>query len=150
MKKYLIIIFIFFYYNSASGIALFDTEFYEIKFISDNVEDTKIKKINEIKFKSINNIFNKILEKNDFNSLKREINEDLINTAWPQVDTKNLIDPTYELVVQINGKKRYTRQTDIGLEQSEVEKICKVEFNMNLSDYKKIIYIPDKIINFVG
>ena len=74
MKKYLVIIFIFFYYNSASGIALFDTEFYEIKFISDNVEDTKIKKINEIKFKSINNIFNKILVKNDFNSLKREIN----------------------------------------------------------------------------
>ncbi len=77
-------------------------------------------------------------------------NEDLINTAWPQVDTKNLKDPTYELVIQINGKKRHTRQTDIGLEQSEVEEICKVEFNMNLSDYKKIIYIPDKIINFVG
>ena len=81
---------------------------------------------------------------------KEYFNEDLINTAWPQVDTKNLKDPTYELVVQINGKKRHTRQTDIGLEQSEVEEICKVEFNMNLSDYKKIIYIPDKIINFVG
>ena len=81
---------------------------------------------------------------------KEYFNEDLINTAWPQVDTKNLKDPTYELVIQINGKKRHTRQTDIGLEQSEVEEICKVEFNMNLSDYKKIIYIPDKIINFVG
>ena len=74
----------------------------------------------------------------------------MINTAWPQVDTKNLKDPTYELVIQINGKKRHTRQTDIGLEQSEVEEICKSEFNMNLSDYKKIIYIQDKIINFVG
>ena len=77
-------------------------------------------------------------------------NEDLINTAWPQVDTKNLKDPTYELVIQINGKKRFTRETDIGLNQSEVERICKDDFDMNTSEFKKIIYIQDKIINFVG
>ena len=39
---------------------------------------------------------------------------------------------------------------DIGLKQSEVEEICKDEFDMNMSDFKKIIYIQDKIINFVG
>ena len=76
--------------------------------------------------------------------------ENLINVTWPEVDTKNLKDPTYELVVQINGKKKYTRDTDIGLEQLEVENICKEEFNMNISEFKKIIYIKDKIINFVG
>ena len=76
--------------------------------------------------------------------------EDLINITWPQVDNENLKDPTYELVVQINGKKRFTRETEIGLEQSEVEKICKDDFDMNTSDFKKIIYIQDKIINFVG
>ena len=76
--------------------------------------------------------------------------ENLIDVTWPEVDTDNLKDPTYELVVQINGKKTYTRDTDIGLEQIEIEKICKEEFNMNLSEFKKIIYIKDKIINFVG
>ena len=76
--------------------------------------------------------------------------EDLINITWPQVDNENLKDPTYELVVQINGKKRFTRETEIGLEQSEVEKICKDDFDMNTSNFKKIIYIQDKIINFVG
>ena len=76
--------------------------------------------------------------------------EDLINITWPQVDNENLKDPTYELVVQVNGKKRFTRETEIGLEQSEVEKICKDDFDMNTSDFKKIIYIQDKIINFVG
>jgi len=76
--------------------------------------------------------------------------EDLINITWPLVDTENLKDPTYELVIQINGKKRFTRETEIGLEQSEVEKICKDDFDMNTSDFKKIIYIQDKIINFVG
>ncbi len=76
--------------------------------------------------------------------------DELINVAWPKVDTENLKDPTYELVVQINGKKKYTRETKIGLEQAEVEHICKEEFDMNISEYKKIIYIQDKIINFVG
>ncbi len=75
--------------------------------------------------------------------------EDLIKITWPLVDTKNLKDPTYELVIQINGKKRFTRETDIGLNQSEVERICKEDFNMNTSEFKKIIYIQDKIINFV-
>jgi leucyl-tRNA synthetase len=76
--------------------------------------------------------------------------EDLINITWPLVDAENLKDPTYELVIQINGKKRFIRETEIGLEQSEVEKICKDDFDMNTSDFKKIIYIQDKIINFVG
>ena len=75
---------------------------------------------------------------------------ELINVAWPKVDTENLKDPTYELVIQLNGKKKYTRETIIGLEQAEVEHICKEEFDMNISEYKKIIYIQDKIINFVG
>ena len=76
--------------------------------------------------------------------------EDLIKIKWPQVDTENLKDPTYELVIQVNGKKRFTRETFIGLEQSEIEIICKDDFDLNISDFKKIIYIKDKIINFVG
>ena len=76
--------------------------------------------------------------------------EDLINITWPLVDAENLKDPTYELVIQINGKKRFTRETDIGLEQKKEKKICKDDFDMNTADFKKIIYIQDKIINFVG
>jgi len=76
--------------------------------------------------------------------------EDLIKISWPEVDTENLKDPTYELVIQVNGKKRFTRETDIGLEQDEIEQICKEEFNMNINDFKKIIYVQDKIVNFVG
>ena len=76
--------------------------------------------------------------------------EDLIKISWPEVDTENLKDPTYELVIQVNGKKRFTRETDIGLEQHEIEQICKEEFSMKVNDFKKIIYVQDKIINFVG
>jgi len=110
--------------------------------ISKNSKDMIIKNICILLFPMAPHIASEIYEE--------YFNEDLIQATWPEVDTENLNDPTYELVVQINGKKKHTRQTDIGLEQSEVEKICKDEFNMNISEFKKIIYIQDKIINFVG
>ena len=42
------------------------------------------------------------------------------------------------------------RDNFYGTLKSEIERICKDEFDMNMSDFKKIIYIKDKIINFVG
>jgi len=110
--------------------------------VSKNSKDMIIKNLCILLFPMAPHISSEIYEE--------YFNEDLIQATWPEVDTENLNDPTYELVVQINGKKKYTRQTDIGLDQSEVEKICKEEFKMNISEFKKIIYIQDKIINFVG
>src|SRR5210317_776831 len=112
------------------------------KEISKSSRDMIIKNISILLFPMAPHIASEIYEK--------YFGEDLINITWPLVDTENLKDPTYELVIQINGKKRFTRETDIGLEQSEVEKICKDDFDMNTTDFKKIIYIQDKIINFVG
>ena len=112
------------------------------KEISKSSRDMIIKNISILLFPMAPHIASEIYE--------NYFGEDLINITWPLVDTENLKDPTYELVVQINGKKRFTRETEIGLEQSEVEKICKDDFDMNTSDFKKIIYIQDKIINFVG
>ena len=83
-------------------------------------------------------VYNKFFEK------------DLIKQNWPITDMDNLIDPTYELVVQINGKKRFTRETNVGLSQDEILNICYKEYNISASDFKKVIYIKDKIINFVG
>ena len=112
------------------------------KEISKSSRDMIIKNISILLFPMAPHIASEIYE--------NYFGEDLINITWPQVDNENLKDPTYELVVQINGKKRFTRETEIGLGQSEVEKICKDDFDMNTSDFKKIIYIQDKIINFVG
>ena len=112
------------------------------KDVSKNSKDMIIKNICILLFPMAPHIASEIYEEN--------FKEELINVAWPKVDTGNLKDPTYELVVQINGKKKYTRETNIGLEQAEVENICKKEFEMNISEFKKIIYIQDKIINFVG
>ncbi len=47
-------------------------------------------------------------------------------------------------------KKRFTRETNVGLSQDEILNICYKEYNISASDFKKVIYIKDKIINFVG
>ena len=154
MKKYLVIIFIFFYYNSASGIALFDTEFYEIKFISDNVEDTKIKKINEIKFKSINNIFNKILVKNDFNSLKREINVDLINTFIQNIifEDEMIINNNYYSKIKINFNPReiiaYLRNNNLKYVEFIPDNLLTIIYNKNIIE-KSLLSKNNKYYNYL-
>ena len=58
--------------------------------------------------------------------------------------------PTFELVVQLNGKKKFAIEVSTGITQDEAEKICKENFDLNADGYSKIIFIKDKIINFVA
>jgi len=77
-------------------------------------------------------------------------NLNIAESTWPEYDQANLTNPTYELVVQINGKKRHTKIINTGTTQEEAEKICELEFQIEKKDYKKIIFVEDKIINFIG
>ena len=77
-------------------------------------------------------------------------NQNIAEFKWPEFDQANLTNPTYELVVQINGKKRHTKIINTGTTQEEAEKICELEFQIEKKDYKKIIFVEDKIINFIG
>ncbi len=77
-------------------------------------------------------------------------NLNIAEFTWPEYDQENLTNPTYELVVQINGKKRHTKIINTGNTQEEVEKLCELEFQIEKKDYKKIIFVEDKIINFIG
>ena len=77
-------------------------------------------------------------------------NQNIAEFTWPEFDQANLTNPTYELVVQINGKKRHTKIINTGTRQEEAEKICELEFQIEKKDYKKIIFVEDKIINFIG
>ena len=76
--------------------------------------------------------------------------QNIAELSWPIFDETNLTDPTYELVVQINGKKRHTIIVNTGTPKEEAEKICKIEFKLDVKNYKKIIFVEDKIINFIG
>ncbi len=75
---------------------------------------------------------------------------DITQTSWPVVDSKKIENPTYELVIQINGKKKYAIEVLSGLTQSEIEIICADNFQLDPVAYTKVIFVKDKIINFVG
>ena len=77
-------------------------------------------------------------------------NKDISTVDWPAYEESNLRNPTYELVVQINGKKKFTKEINTGTSQEEAEDICNSEFNIQVTDYKKVIFVEDKIINFIG
>jgi leucyl-tRNA synthetase len=56
----------------------------------------------------------------------------------------------YELVVQKNGKKLFTFQVSSELLQEDIINIINEKYpNYNLNNYKNVIYIKYKIINFV-
>ena len=77
-------------------------------------------------------------------------NKDISTVDWPAYEESNLRNPTYELVIQINGKKKFTKEINTGTSQEEAEDICNSEFNIKVTDYKKVIFVEDKIINFIG
>ena len=75
---------------------------------------------------------------------------DITQFAWPEVNKEKTENSTYELVVQINGKKKHALEVSTGLEQSEVEKLCFNKFELIGKEFNKVIFVKDKIINFVG
>ena len=77
-------------------------------------------------------------------------NQNISEISWPKFDEANLTNPTYELVIQINGKKKHTKVINTGTSQADVEKICEFEFKIYTRNYKKIIFVENKIINFIG
>jgi leucyl-tRNA synthetase len=76
--------------------------------------------------------------------------KDITKESWPEFDENYLTNPTFELVVQLNGKKKFAIEVSTGITQDEAEKICKENFDLNTDGYSKIIFIRDKIINFVA
>ena len=75
--------------------------------------------------------------------------KDISTIKWPEFDESNLSNPTYELVIQLNGKKKFTKVVNTGISQEEAEEACEDAFNIKASDYKKVIFVEDKIINFI-
>ena len=108
MRYFLIILTFFLYNNNVLSKNLFSSEFHTIKFISNNVDEEKINKITEIKFKSIDYIFKEILINKDYNNFKRNLNEDLINYFIKNIIVENekIINNNYFSEVKINFDKK--------------------------------------------
>jgi len=72
---------------------------------------------------------------------------------WPKYDEKLIKEEKTLLIIQINGKVRDKIEADIGITQKEAEKLAmqsdKIEKIINAKEIKKIIFVPNKLINLV-
>ena len=76
------------------------------------------------------------------------------DTLWPVVDKQALEKETATIVVQVNGKVRTRLEVPLGLPEEEVKSRAMAEANIQKfldgKEVKKIIVIPDKLINIVA
>jgi len=79
--------------------------------------------------------------------------ESIFKEKWLKYDSRLVKEDTFDLIIQINGKVRDKVEVPIGMNKSEAEKIAlrreKVRKRIERDKIKKIIYVPDKLINIV-
>ena len=107
MKILILTIIIIFLNKHCLAEDLFLTSFHNIEFISKNIDDDKIKKINKIKKKSILSIFKKTLLEKDYNEISTNISNDRINTFIKNIiiNDENIINNKYISKIKINFDK---------------------------------------------
>jgi len=72
---------------------------------------------------------------------------------WPKYDEKLIEEKNIILIIQINGKIRDKMEVKSGITQKEAEKIVlkseKIKNFIGKNEIKKIIFVPNKLINIV-
>ena len=73
-------------------------------------------------------------------------------STWPTHEEKYLVNESATIVVQVNGKVRANVEVSRGSDQAEVEKTALADENVQKfvdGTPKKVIFVQDKLINFV-
>lgn len=88
-------------------------------------------------------LYSQVFNKNDL----------LANQEWPTYDEEKTIESLVTIVIQVNGKIRAKIEVEAGKSKEELEKIAlnnpKIIPHINNKEIKKIIVVPDKIVNIV-
>ena len=119
MKILFLILILIFINKQVYSKDIFETSFYEIEFKSNIIDDKKIKEINKIKIKSIQNILEKTLTNENYNYLYSRLSEDLINTLIKNIiiEDENIINDKYYSKIKVNFEKKkiisYYRKNNI-------------------------------------
>ncbi len=81
------------------------------------------------------------------------LGEPLCNSPWPKYNPSKIVDATYEMVVQVNGKVRGKMQVDTNTSKEDMEKLAleidNVKKFIEGKEIIKIITIQSKIVNIV-
>ena len=77
----------------------------------------------------------------------------IADAAWPAVDPALLIDDEVTIAVQVKGKLRDTLMVAKGMPRDELERLAlasdKVQRALEGADVKKVIVVPDRLVNLV-
>ena len=72
---------------------------------------------------------------------------------WPKVDKKYLEEDNFELIIQINGKLKDVIKAKMNIKKNEAEALVldnsKIKQSLQGKTPKKIIFIPNRLINIV-
>jgi len=78
----------------------------------------------------------------------------IADAAWPDHDPALLVDETVTLAIQINGKLRDTISVARGLPKDQTEALAlasaKVQAQLNGAPPRKVIVVPDRLVNIVA
>ncbi|HEX6071892.1 MAG TPA: leucine--tRNA ligase [Sphingomicrobium sp.] len=76
------------------------------------------------------------------------------DAAWPEFDPALLVDDQVTLAVQVNGKLRDTLVAPRGLDRAAAEALAlasdKVQRQLNGAAPRKVIVVPDRLVNIVA
>ena len=80
-------------------------------------------------------------------------NNTIAYEPWPMYDDSKIVDDTYELVVQVNGKVRGKIDVSLNLAKEEMERLAKEIPNVKTftegKEIVKVIIVPKKLVNIV-
>jgi len=74
---------------------------------------------------------------------------DILDQTFPEADESVISQRQINLPIQINGKMRGTLAMQADLSQAEVEALVYADGKVDKQNVKKIIYVPNRIINFI-
>ena len=84
---------------------------------------------------------------------KADTSFDPKNIKWPSYDKKLLVEEEYNIIVQINGKKRgifkMPANSDENIVLQEAKKVENVKKTMGSNKIKKYIYVKNRLINLI-
>jgi len=78
----------------------------------------------------------------------------IADAAWPEVDPALLVDDEVTVAVQVKGKLRDTLTVAKGTDRQELERLAlasdKVQRALEGAEVKKVIVVPDRLVNLVA
>ena len=78
----------------------------------------------------------------------------IADAAWPTFDPAMLIDDEVTIAVQVNGKLRETMVVARGTSREDAEAMAlalpKIQTQLGGDDPRKVIVVPDRLVNIVA